>query len=317
MMLAVLFYAVSAAATTLFDHVIDWRIRQDPRERLLWDRDKKQFPIFLLGDSVLVSSFVDSMDQSVDHVLERMTGKRVFNGSITGADPPDFINAGRLLVHDGVRHAVVVVDFMPTRFFEMRHTDPPAGSYPGEFARMLGDNSVSQGFIDLVRPLTILNPDIMIDTAVYKNTKQYGVGDSRDRVWNRDGNLGRNRFQRFEKEVLLSGRSRSFDWIVTLDAILKEGDNELIVLITPVNSWMIEEYAHTHNASAYLDWLHQSREALIRDLQTKNIRYIDGFGEGHSEDFADFVHGNARGDKNLAELISRYLVSHGKDDVQQ
>src|SRR5438270_6391763 len=86
-----LFYAFAMLASVLFARLVDWRAYQDPRDRLFWDSATSQANVIVLGDSVFASSYVNSPQDSLASIVQELTRKRVFNGALDGADPPDFL----------------------------------------------------------------------------------------------------------------------------------------------------------------------------------------------------------------------------------
>lgn len=306
-LLVAVFYGVTFAASATFDRVVDWRARQDLRRQLLWDSRTADVDIVLLGDSVFVSSFVDSSRDLLVNVLQRTTGKRVFNAALTGADPPDFLKAARLLEGNGTRNAIIVQDVMPTRFLPKKHPDPSAGNYPGEFASRVSDNWLMDELLKLKRPLLILDRDLLMDTMFHR-------GEYRNLVWTRDGDLARQRFETFEKEFTDSD-AYNFDWIGEMDSSLGQSGNKLVVMITPINSWLVRQYSTKANAEKYLGRFERSREALIRYLTEHNVPYIDGTAQGASEDFGDLVHPNTSGNRLFATLIANYIAGPEKKMV--
>jgi hypothetical protein len=310
--LTILFYGISLLVSTVWDRSIDWRSRQDPHQRLLWDSDTAQAQIILLGDSVLVSSFVNSADDTLPAILERKTGKRVFDGSLTGADPADFLNGAKVLEKNATRGSDVIVDVMPARFFKKKHPDPAAGNYPGQFAKLVGNNALNEGFVTLIKPLVILHPEIFLNFVFPR--KWYATGEYRDRVWYRDGDLARKRFEGFDKEVVDSDSKNNFGWILDLDAVLKRSDNKLIIFITPFNSWLIKQYTNNQRAEKFLNRFEKKRKELISYLGHNGIDFIDGSGRGSSEDFVDMIHPNASGVVHLAEAVAAYLGAEETPD---
>ena len=303
----VLFYGVAMLGSVLFARVVDWRAYQDPRERLFWDNSISEADVIFLGDSVFDSSFVDSPQDAFANIVQGMSGKRVFNGALNGAEPPDFLSAAQLLVADGVRGATVVLDVMPNRSLAFRRPEQTSGNYPGRFRRVLGDNVVSRAMADVRRPLVVLDPDILL-SCLKRQKHFFGVGALRDRVWYSDGDMARRRFEVFQQQVT-SGPFQSFDWVRNVDSVLKQNGNRLVVFISPVNDALIDSYSSTEDAGKYRALYSAAHSRLVEDLRHAAVPYIDATGQLDSDSFADMVHVNKRGNRRFAELIAGYLQS--------
>jgi hypothetical protein len=304
--LTVMFYGLVAAASVLFDHWIDWRPRQNPRERLLWDQRTREADIVVLGDSVFISSYVDSSADSLANLIHERTGKAVFAGALDGADSADFVNAARLLQRNGNKGTDVILDVIPTRFLPRKHPEHPAGNYPGQFGRLVGDNAATGVLARLRRPLLLLDFDVVMNTALRR--KWYGVGNYRDRIWNKDGDLARERFAGFEQELICSDELGSFGWIETMDRLLKEDGNRLVLFLTAPNRALLHEYATPENAKKYEALIIAEHEALMRYLQKHHLEYINAFDAADAGTFVDLVHINARGNRLVADLIAAHLA---------
>lgn len=299
-----IFGLTALGGTLVFDHVVNWRSRQNPNQRLLWDDRTDQADVIFLGDSVFVSDFIDSPKEGFASLVSELTGRRTFNGSLDGADPPDFLHASELLVANGTRNATVILDAMPDRFLSFRHPELADGNYPDRFERLVGHDPASRFIVAVRKRLLILDPDIVWSCMFPK--KFYGVEPYHDRVWNRDGNLARSRFQVFERQV--QGRKTgSFDWIEQMQTILRRGDNRLVIFVSPVNTALVDAYAPPEKAQEYRELFHVAHSDLLKYLQQKGIPYIDANGYVDSDSFVDLVHVNARGNRAFADLISRYL----------
>jgi hypothetical protein len=301
-----LFYASAMLASVLFARCVDWRTYQDPRDRLFWD-STSQTDVIVLGDSVFASSFVNSPRDSLASIVQEMTRRRVFNGALDGADPPDFLKAAQLLASNGTHGATVVLDVMPNRALTFRREELTAGNYPGRFQRVLGDNLVSRALVKLRQPLIILDTDILMNCLQKKQF--YGIEPRRDRVWYRDGDMAHRRFQVFEQQVTFAP-FQPFDWINDVDSILKHSGDRLVVFISPVNDDLIDTYASGENARKYHALYSAADARLIDYLQHAGIPYIDGTGQFDSNSFADMIHVNTRGERHFAELIAGYLQSN-------
>ncbi len=305
---AATFYLVSLIASAVFSRTVDWQRYQNPQERLLWDPHTDVAEVVLLGDSAFLSAYVNSPADSLSNVLHRMTGRRVFNGALNGADAADFLNAAGLLARNSTRNAVVVLDIVPTRFLPRKHPELKAGNYPGQFTRLMGDDALARTAAWVRRPLIILDPDIMLN-CLFRQTAWYGIEPRRDRVWFRDGDLAQKRFRTFEKEQLDSDNLGSLDWIQQLDTRLKISGNRLIIFITPINETLIQTYASRAEAHKYGSRIARSRQTLLAYLDLHGIAYIDATGQFDSESFVDLIHPNARGDRRIAGLIAAFLAT--------
>jgi hypothetical protein len=302
------FYAAALLASVLFARVVDWRAYQNPRERLFWDNAISQSDVIVLGDSVFDSSFVNSPQEAFDSIVQEMTGKRILNGALNGAEPPDFLNAAKLLVADGVSGATVVLDVMPNRSVAFRRPEQAGGNFPGRFRRVLGDDVVSRALAKVRRPLIALDPDIVLNCL--KHQKHfYGIGASRNRVWYSDGDMALRRFEVFQQQVTF-GPFQSLDWIKDADSIVKRNGNTLVVFISPVNISLIDAYASTEDARKYRALYSGAHARLVEYLRNIGIPYIDATDELDSDSFADMVHVNRRGNRRFAELIAGYLQSN-------
>ncbi len=191
--LGVMFYAVSLLFSVLFAQAWDWRSWQDPRKRLLYEPVPGDSDIILLGDSIWISSYVKSEDETLWKALEKLTGKRVFNATLNGADPPDFLNAVKLLPKREKTGAVVFLDVVPTRFLPRNYVEPERGNYPGEFSSLIADSLVRRLIVFLRKPLLVFDADIVLNCLLRKT--YFSVGDDRPRVWAKDGDFALRRFR--------------------------------------------------------------------------------------------------------------------------
>jgi len=300
-----LLYGIVALANAAFVRFVDWRVYQNPRERLLWDPDLPRTGLVILGDSVFSSSYVDSSDQTFSFLVQQWSGKNVFNGALEGGDPPDFLNAAELLTSSGMRGATVVLDVMPNRFLEFNQIENPSGNEARRFERLLGHGVLSNLIAEIRRPLVILDPDILMNCLVRR--KFVGVDPYRNRVWDKDGNLATRRFQVFQQQIAF-GRLRNFAWIQELNNLLKRGDNKLVIFISPVNSALIDAYSSKEYAARCHVEFSKAHQSLLSYLDSQGIPYIDGSSQFEAEDFVDLVHVNAHGERRIAELIYGYVA---------
>jgi len=301
-----LLYGGVVLANAAFVNLVDWRACQNPRERLLWDLNPRRADLVILGDSVFVSSYVDTAAQTFSALLQQRTGRQVFNGALDGAEPPDFLNAAELLMSSGMKGATVVLDIMPNRFLMFRHTESPSGNYARRFDRLLGEGGVSNLLAEIRRPLVVLDPDILMNCMIRK--KAFGVDPYRNRVWDKDGDLADRRFAVFQQEAEF-GNLRAFGWLRKLNGILRSSDNKLVLFISPVNDRLIDTYSSAEYAARCHAEFSRAHDALVGYLDHQGLAYIDGSEQFNSEEFADLVHVNAHGEQRIAELIDAYLAT--------
>jgi hypothetical protein len=309
--LGVLFYAVSLLFSALFAQAWDWRSWQDPRKRLLYEPVPGNSDIILLGDSIWISSYVKSEEDALWKVLEKLTGKRVFNATLNGADPPDFLNAVKLLPKRETTGTVVFLDVVPTRFLSRNYVEPAQGNYPGEFSGLVADGLIRRFMVSLRKPLLVFDTDIVMNCLLRKT--YFSVGDDRPRVWAKDGDFALKRFQTFERYIVDTDDLRRMDWITGLKTALDRKGYRLVIVVTPVNQFLIREYAGKDKAEIYLTRISRARGALVRFLQENQIEYVDCSGEADADGFADLIHTNARGDEKVAEKMAGYIRLHRQE----
>lgn len=302
----VLLYGIVVLANTVFVHLEDWRGHQNPHERLLWDPDLPRTGLVILGDSVFASSYVDSPKQTFSFLVQQWSGKKVFNGALEGADPPDFMNAAELLTSSGMRGSTVVLDIMPNRFLEFNQLENPSGNDARRFERLLGHGAVSSLLAQIRRPLVILDPDILMNCLIRK--KFFGVDPYRNRVWDKDGDLAHRRFRVFQQQIAF-GSLRSFAWVQELNNLLKRNDDKLVIFVSPVNERLIDTYSSKEYAARCHIEFSRVHQSLLSYLDSQGIPYIDGSKQFEAEDFVDLVHVNAHGERRIAELIDGYLMA--------
>ena len=301
----VLLYGIVALANAIFVHLVDWRGHQNPHERLLWDPDLPRTGLVILGDSVFASSYVDSANQTFSFLLQQRSGKKVFNGALEGADPPDFLNAAELLTSRGMKGATVVLDIMPNRFLEFNQLENPSGNLARRFERLLGHGAVSNLAAEIRRPLVILEPDILMNCLIRK--KFFGADPYRNRVWDKDDGLAYRRFQVFQQQIAFGGL-RSFAWVQELNSLLKRNDDKLVIFVSPVNETLIDKYSSKEYAARCHVEFSKAHQSLLWYLDSQGIPYIDGSKQFAAEDFVDLVHVNVHGERRIAELIYGYLT---------
>jgi hypothetical protein len=301
----VLLYGIVALANTVFVRLVDWRGRQNPNERLLWDPDLPKTGLVILGDSVFASSYVDSDKQTFSSLLQQSSGEKVFNAALEGADPPDFLNAAELLTSRGMKGATVVLDIMPNRFLEFNQIENPAGNQARRFERLLGHGPVASLLVAIRRPLVILDPDILMNCLLRR--KFFGVDPYRNRVWDKDGDLAHRRFRVFQQQIEFGGL-RSFAWVQELNDLLKRSDDKLVIFISPVNETLIDTYSSKEYAARCHVEFSKAHQSLLSYLDRQGIPYIDGSNQFEAEDFADLVHVNVQGERRIAELIDGYTT---------
>ena len=178
---------------------------------------------------------------------------------------------------------------------------------------MLGDDLVSRALAKVRRPLIVLDPDIVLN-CLKRQTRFYGVGSNRDRIWYSDEDMALRRFEVFQQQVTF-GHFQSLDWIQQADTILKQNGNRFVVFISPVNDTLLDTYSSTRDAHNYHALLSSAHARLVEYLRHTAIPYVDATGELDSDSFADMVHVNTRGNRRFGELIAGYLQSNSEAEA--
>jgi hypothetical protein len=311
--LCIIFYSVTLVCSFLFGWAVDWKRWQNPRDRLLYEPITSAVDIVIIGDSVFVSGFVDSENDSIWMVLHRLTGKRVFNASLNGADVPDFLNVVKLLPRQEEKKVVVFLNVAPSRFFYRR--TPTRANYAGEFSWLVSDSLGRKGLILLKKPLILLNRDIMLNCLV--RPKFFPSGHNYDRIWSKDGDLALNRFRQFEQITIDTDKLKPFDWINDAAISMRSKGYLPVICATPVNTFLISKYASDIDADRYVTQFDSAHRALIQYLQRNKIEYIDGYNQFDSDSFADLIHMNSRGDRHMAEMMAQYIASISSDAAEK
>jgi hypothetical protein len=305
-LLATLFYGVTLLASFIFSKTCDWRRWQDPRKRLLYGRVPENSRIILLGDSIWTSSYVKSEQESLWCVMEQLAGEPVFNATLNGADPPDFLNAVKLLPQSR-RPGVVFLDVVPTRLLRRTFIEQARGNYAADFSRLAADNWVGEVMNQLRKPLLVWNTEIVLNCLLHK--RHFSVGDDRERTWSRDGDFALKRFRTFERLLVDTDDLRPADWLRDLRLKLDAKGYRLVVVVTPVNRFLIQCYATAEKARLYEARIDRARTGLIRFMQTNGISYVDCSEDCDSDCFADLIHTNVHGDRRVAMRMAEYLKS--------
>lgn len=306
--LGVLFYGISFLLSSVFARESNWRAWQDPRKRLLYETVSNKNDIILLGDSIWISSYVKSEEETLWKGLERLTGKPVFNATLNGADPPDFLNAVKLFPKREGRQSVAFLDVVPTRLLHRNFAEPVKGNYVGEFSQLVADNPLERVVVRLRKPLLIFNEEIVMNCLLRKT--YFSIGDDRYREWENDGDFALKRFRTFERYIADTDELKPVDWITAVHGDLGRKGYRLIVVVTPVNQYLIRAYASPRESEMYLARIGRAHRVLVEFLQQHRIEYVDCFDEAESDDFADLIHTNERGDERIAEKMADYLRIH-------
>jgi lysophospholipase L1-like esterase len=130
-------------------------------------------------------------------------------------------------------------------------------------------------------------------------------------VWSDDNGRARRKFQDFERYWLDNRDLKSFGWIKELELVLKTNGYRLVLVLTPVNSDLLKEYARLVEPGAVEKRLEFAHEALLGYLRENQIAFIDIYGYLASEEYADLFHLNSSGDRRMAELITIRLSENG------
>ena len=303
--LSLAFYLLLLLASVLFSLAVDWRQYQDPRERLLWDSLGQSNDVYTLGDSAFISAYVDREDDTLWRQLETLTGLTVFNGALNGSRPPDLLNAARVLARSGDSNAVVLMNILPTRFVQSRAPEPQAGNYAAHFSYRIAGNPIREAALLLRKPLLILNSDVLVHCLLRK--QHFRVEPRRNRVWWKDGDFALNRFRTFQKYYQGDNPLLPFTWLKEADDLIRKNGNRMVIVITPLNTFLIDRYAAPAEADQIKRRFAEAHTALVQYLANSGIPFIDAYDQLDSESYADLLHFNTRGDRRLAELIADYL----------
>ena len=298
------FYALTAAGAYLFDRTVNWRAWQDPRARILWEGIDPDASIVIIGDSAFVSGYADREDQTLWKVLEKQTGRRVFNGALDGAEPPDFVSVARMLAQHPGTGKVVVLDIIPTRFLQSRAPNQDSGNYPTEFGRRVGGAPTGWIAVALMEPLRTLDVNILANLV--KRKRFFATDEYRDTLWYEDARA-RVKFNAFEQYWLPGGALKDPSWLLQVQSLLAARGYQLLIVLMPANADLIRAYARWHSASEYESRMNYAHSAVSEYLSQNHICHIDAYGQFRSAEFADLVHVNVRGDDHLAKLIAGYL----------
>lgn len=305
------FFLITVGLNFVFVRTVDWRKWQDPRKRLFWDGVDRNADVYIVGDSVFISGYVNRETDTLWNLLQELSGRRVSNCTLDGADTVDFLKVGKLLAEYDGTGKTVVLDVIPTRFVPNKIPLANTGNYPTEFDRRMGDSAVGKSLASLFRPLTILDVDVLMNLA--KRKQFFDTDDYRDVVWTNDGGRAIKRFAGFEKYWLETDQLKSFEFIDQFDSLLKARGYTLLIVLTPLNSDLVQQNARLHSSQTYQDRLAVVHEALVGYLSAKKIAYVDTYGKFRSEEFSDMMHLNARGDRHMAESIAAHLKAAAAD----
>src|SRR5206468_11678801 len=124
-------------------------------------------------------------------------------------------------------------------------------------------------------------------------------------------------FRTFERYLDPAGALRRIDWLAELKQRISSRGYRLVVVITPVNEFLIREYSNPEKVTAYELRFRRVHEALVRFLDENRIDYLDCFGEGDSEGFVDLIHTNARGDRLIAKRMAGYDLARMATNMEK
>jgi lysophospholipase L1-like esterase len=304
--LVLLVVAVLAVRVSL-QYGVDWARHQDPRRRLLWDDIARcAEDTFILGDSVFCSYYVDNEDQTLWRQIERLTGVGVFNGALNGANVGDFEDAARLLLQERRRrgHGTVFLNVVPSRLLRFAGTQPVDD-------RNYGIEDLVAGTWWEVAERFVLDQLFLRRIELYALTRTresyFGVGENRFRIWYEDGDLAERRYRQLLSALERDGGLRSLGWLRSIRDILQEGGMNLVVVATPLNVRLVEQYSSRDEAKWVLATFSRAHESLESFVKENAIEFVELTDDLPTGCFADLMHTNASGDMAIARALSDHI----------
>jgi hypothetical protein len=289
------------------EHGINWSEHQDPRRRILWDDlSRAREKIFILGDSEFCSYYVHSEEETIWRQLERLSGEQVFSGALNGAGPGDFLSASRLLVQErkGKEGGSVILDIVPTRLLGFGPQQAVDDRNYDWSARL---NTGAWDALEHKALTSLFMTRVEIRGMLRRRESYFNRGDDRFRVWDRDGDFAQQRFLKFLRVFSETRSPKSFSWVTDVQNTLRAGGFRLILVLTPLNTRLVEEYASPAEKEEIFHAFKTARENFVVFASREGMPLVDLTDTIPSASLVDLVHTNSLGDRSIAEAIAEQL----------
>lgn len=316
-----IFFAASLAVLLLGSEVLltsmtPWRRYEDPRARILWDGAFDGTRIVLLGSSEFASIYVDSFSDTLWSRLEAYTGQRVFPGALNGARSPDVLAAAMHISREWPNGTTVFIGVPPTRFVVSRAEEPPTGNFADVYFRRYGIDAANDGVLRRVEGKIyrwLLRPffaDRTRSALAHLVDRPVPPGWMRHRVWFQEQKAPKERFELFERNLVMGVRPRAFDWLAQIKHQLEEADMRPVFVLTPLNEALIRRYASMYPADSILHHLRGTVAAVRTHLDETGAAVIDITDGFPSQCFFDLVHANTCGEDLMATTLAEWFKQH-------
>jgi hypothetical protein len=299
--------ALLVSVRLVLEHGVNWSEHQDPRRRIIWDDlSRAREKVFILGDSEFCSYYVHSEEETIWKQLERLSGEQVFCGALNGAGPGDFLSASRLLVQErkGKGGGNVILDIVPTRLLGFGPQQPGDDRNYDWSARL---NTRPWDALEHKALTSLFMTRVELRGMLRRRESYFNRGDDRFRVWDRDGNFAEQRFLKFLRVFNESRGSRSFSWVKDVQNTLRSGSFKLILVLTPLNTKLVEQYASSAEKEEIFHAFKTARENFLVFASNEGMPLVDLTDSISSESLVDLVHTNSLGDLSIAEAVAEQL----------
>ena len=283
---------------------------RNPRARLLWDSEKDDSSIVLLGDSAFASCYIDRPEQALWNRLAHYQGRKVFPGALNGAKPADLVDGAHVVRATWKPGTVVLLDVIPTRgaLAEVTASHRAYAHQFGELRTARGATNwierapreAEKLFFPLSSPETVAE----VLNSGLRRPRWFSPGDDKD--WVRAEEFARNRYTLFLSQANLAFHG-TWDWLGDMSAILREGNACFGLVLLPWNEALIRRYSAPQEADAVVAAFRRGYVELKADPALHGVPMLDLSGSVPSGCFADLVHPTACGDDIIAQNIDEWL----------
>jgi hypothetical protein len=320
-----IFFAASLAALmhgldVFLTAMTPWRRYEDPHARILWDGAFDGAPIVLLGGSEFASVYGDSPSERLWIRLETYTGQQVFPGALNGARPLDVVAAAVHISRQWPDGTTVFISLAPTRFIVSQAPEPPTGNFAEPFFWQYGIDAGDEGIVRRVEGQVcrwILKPFLAVRTrSALANfvDRPRPPGWMRRRVWLQEREMQKERFEFFERNLVMGARPRTFEWVGRIKAQLEDAGMRPVFVLTPLNEALVRSFASVYSADSVVGELRGIVASLRGHLDQIGAAVIDlTDGVIPVECFFDLVHVNTCGDDLMARRLAAWFKQHGQD----